>query len=169
MYRSALRVAVFCLALAGPAWVQAQHKMDDKKIEKALRKAGVELEGERGSWLAYHGKRVLLVLSDEQNNRMRIFTPIIEEKEIGPSQKERMLRANFHSALDAKYSIYEGYVVSVFTHPLRELSESQLLDAIHQVVNLADTFGTTYSSTELIFDGEGENEKKEDEAMDKRS
>lgn len=160
----------FCLFLAilFPLATGAQPKMDNKKLEKALRKEVVTLEGERGSWLAYYRERALLVLTDERNNRMRIFTPIIEEQEIGSTQMERMLRANFHSALDAKYSIYEGYVVSVFTHPLRELTEAQLLDAMQQVARLAETFGTTYSSTDLIFGGE-EEEKKQEKAGEKRT
>ncbi len=157
-----------CLAVLWPLATEAQPKMDDKKLEKIMRKEGIKLEGERGSWLAYYQERALLVLTDERNNRMRIFTPIISEEEIGSIQMERMLRANFHSALDAKYSIYEGYVVSVFTHPLRELTETQLLDAMQQVARLAETFGTTYSSTELIFGGDEEEEKQE-KAGEKRT
>ena len=158
-----------CLVLLYPLAAGAQQKMNDKKLEKALRKEGIQLEGERGSWLAYQGERVLLVLTDEPNNRMRIFTPIVAEREIGATQMERMLHANFHSALDAKYSIYEGYVVSVFTHPLRELTTPQLLDALQQVVNLAETFGTTYSSTDLIFGGEEEEEDQKEPVREKRS
>ena len=86
------------------------------------------------------------------------------------TQMSRMLRANFHSALDAKYSVYEGFVVSVFTHPLRELTESQLLDAMRQVAKLAETYGTTYSSTGLIFGGEEEEEQEEEsKQLEKRS
>jgi hypothetical protein len=49
-------------------------------------------------------------------------------------------------------------VVSVFTHPLKELSREQLLNAIDQVIALSKTFGTTYSSTDLEF-GHPEEEK----------
>ena len=72
-----------------------------------------------------------------------------------------MLEANFHSALDAKYSIWEGVVISVYTHPLKELSSEQFTDALKQVVRLSQTFGTTFSSTEFIFGGEGEESNKE--------
>ena len=109
-------------------------------------------------------------LTDERNNRMRVFTPIVEEEAASATQMSRMLRANFHSALDAKYSVYEGFVVSVFTHPLRELTESQLLDAMRQVAKLAETYGTTYSSTGLIFGGEEEEEQEEEsKQLEKRS
>lgn len=125
--------------------------MNLRKMEKAFRKAEISYEGDPGAWLLYTKDHILLVLSDEDNNRMRIFTPIIESADASPLQLEKMLRANFHSALDAKYSIHDGFVVSVFTHPLKELSREQLLDAIDQVIALSKTFGTTYSSTDDEF------------------
>jgi hypothetical protein len=75
-----------------------------------------------------------------------------------------MLAANYHSALDAKYSLYEGFVVTVYTHPLKELTEDQLIDALKQVSTLAHTFGTTFSSTDLIFGEEQEEDKKVNES-----
>lgn len=125
------------------------------------------VDGEVGAWQLLYKERILLVLTDEANNRMRIFTPIVEEAEINTSEMRNMLRANFHSALDAKYSIYNGLVISVFTHPLKELTEPQLLDALSQVVNLANTFGTSYSSTELIFGAPAEKDKRVNESPTK--
>ena len=80
-----------------------------------------------------------------------------------------MLEANFHSALDAKYSMFEGFVISVYTHPLRELTRDQFVDAMGQVVNLAQNFGTTYSSTSLIFGGENSEEKTEEKKKEERT
>ena len=96
---------------------------------------------------------------------MRIFTPVTEEKNLEQGQLKKMLEANFHSALDAKYSLYEGFVISVYTHPLKELQNDQLIDAMRQVVVLSRTFGESYSSTGLIFGGGAEeegDEKKEE-------
>jgi len=154
-----------CLALA--FFLMASHpaktqRMDNKKMEKIFEKASIQVEGEPGAWMAYYSDYILLVITDERNNRMRVFTPIVEEEGIGSVEMSRMLKANFHSALDAKYSVYEGFVVSVFTHPLRELTEAQFLDALKQVAKLAETFGATYSSTGLIFGGEQEEEKPEE-------
>ena len=42
-------------------------------------------------------------------------------------------------------------MISVYTHPLRELTQPQFEDALLQVVTLANTFRGSYSSTELIF------------------
>lgn len=135
--------------------------MDNKQMAKIFSETVDRIDGEKGAWQLTYKDRILLVLTDEPNNRMRIFTPIVEEGEIEATEMRNMLQANFHSALDAKYSIYNGLVISVFTHPLRELTEIQLKDALLQVVNLANTFGTTYSSTDLIFaPGQGQEKEK---------
>ena len=167
MYRIACLVSLFLAIVLVKPYAQ---RMDNKKMEKIFKKEGIQVEGEKGAWMAYFNDAVLLVITDEANNRMRIFTPIVEEEDASPAQMSHMLKANFHSALDAKYSIYEGFVVSVFTHPLGELTEGQLLDAMRQVAKLAETYGTTYSSTELIFGREEEGEAEEKEKpVEKRS
>ena len=133
--------------------------MTNAKMDTVFKKEATEVEGEPGVWQLMYGGRLLLAVTDSSANRMRIFTPIIETKDLEPGQKEKMLEANFHSALDAKYSLYQGYVMSVFTHPLKELTEHQLMDAMRQVVSLADTFGSSYQSMELIFGGGQESEE----------
>ena len=67
-----------------------------------------------------------------------------------------MLEANFDRALDAKYSIYQDVVWSVYTHPLGELTVEQFKDALNQVARLSQNFGGSYTSTDWIF-GDGEN------------
>ena len=136
-----------------PSALSAQEAMNNHKLEEILSKEVDKIEGEAGSWMIYYAEHILLLLTDETNNRMRIFSPIVEEEEITTGVMRKMLHANFHSALDAKYAFYEGFAVSIFTHPLAELSEAQLIDALRQVANLAATFGTTFSSTDLRFGG----------------
>lgn len=137
--------------------------MNNKKMEAIFKSEAEEMEGVLGNWQMLYGGSILLVLTDEKNNRMRIFSPVIEEKELKDGQMKKMLQANFHSALDAKYSLYEGYVISVFTHPLKELQKNQLIDAMRQVVVLSRTFGDSYSSTGLIFGGGQDEEKSAEE------
>jgi hypothetical protein len=51
---------------------------------------------------------------------------------------------------------------SAFIHPLSDLSDHQFIDGLAQTVNLAATFGTTYSSGALVFgggDSQGEQNK----------
>ncbi|MCH8319327.1 MAG: hypothetical protein IIA88_12705 [Bacteroidetes bacterium] len=40
---------------------------------------------------------------------------------------------------------------SIFVHPLKELTQSQLIDAISQVFYAAHNFGGSYRSTNLQF------------------
>ncbi|MEM1320684.1 MAG: hypothetical protein AAGG75_10540 [Bacteroidota bacterium] len=171
--KNTLRFFTICFSLFllfGTNSLQAQateEGMNNEKMGEIFKRESEVLEGQAGSWQLQLKGRLLLVLTDESNNRMRIFTPVIEEKEIGPQELKAMLEANFHSALDAKYSLYEEYVISVFTHPLKELTPEQLIDAMHQVANLADNFGTTYSSTSLIF-GSGQGQEEEEKRINKR-
>ncbi|NRB52623.1 MAG: hypothetical protein HRU41_33485 [Saprospiraceae bacterium] len=150
-----MRLALLLLSVCylGFSPLSAQKGMNNKKMGKVLEENASALEGQAGSWQVFIHNHVLLVVTDEENNRMRIFTPIMEESELDKKQLRNMLIANFHTALDAKYSIYEGFVISTFTHPLKELTEWQLVDALSQVAKLAENFGTTYSSTDLIFGG----------------
>jgi hypothetical protein len=87
------------------------------------------------------------------------MTPIIEEENLDLSDMKLLLEANFDRALDAKYSLYQGLLWSSFTHPLQELTVEQLKDAIKQVATLADRYGDTYSSTDLVFGSSNENEQ----------
>lgn len=145
--------------------------MTNEKMEKIIKKEAVEVDGQLGNWQLLYGERLVLIITDEKNNRMRVFAPVIAETDLESGQLEKMLEANFHSALDAKYSLYENYVISVFTHPLKELTDDQFIDAMRQVVVLADTFGTSYSSTDLIFGGgnkKSEEEIKKEERLNKK-
>jgi len=98
-------------------------------------------------------ERPLICVYDENANRMRIISPIVETKDLEEEQLLNMLVANFHSALDVKYALSDEVIWSVFIHPLKELTDHQVLDAIDQVYAASITFGTTYSSTGLVFPG----------------
>lgn len=136
-----------------------------EKMEQIFQEEAKELDGAHGVWQMFYGNRILFVLTDTVHNRMRIFTPVGAEEDLEVGQEKILLEANFHAALDAKYSLYNGFIVSVFTHPLRELSTFQLIDAMDQVVLLANNFGTTYSSTELIFGLDNEKTAAEEDAQ----
>jgi hypothetical protein len=136
--------------------------MSERKIEKVFKKLNLEVEGDEGVWMVNFSERWVLVFADDAADRMRIFTPVINRDEIGSDEWERMLEANFHTALDAKYGLYNEYVISVFSHPLSYLDEFQIVSALEQVVNLADTFGTSYASTSILFGKATEKKSEED-------
>ena len=64
---------------------------------------------------------------------------------------KKMMEANFDRALDAKYALSNGVLWSVYVHPLKELQKEQLIDALYQVKNLVNNYGTTYNSADFIF------------------
>lgn len=159
---ASLVLLLFCAGQLTQAQTKKFVPMDNDRIEKLLKKEVQELEGDSGAWQMSYGGQLVMVITDESANRMRIFSPVIEASKLKIGQKDKMLAANFHTALDAKYSLFEGFVVSVFTHPLFELTEEQFLDALRQVVVLNLTFGETYQSTDKIFNPGGDQEKKEE-------
>jgi len=130
--------------------IQAQ-KMNNKKLHKVLTSVSDTIAGENGYWQLSHRELPMLVLTDEKHNRMRIITPITLVKDLDKAILRKALEANFHTALDVKYAISEGRVWSVFIHPLKELSDAQVKDAVKQVYSAAVTFGITYTSTDLSF------------------
>ena len=133
-------------------------KMTNEKMGKILQRETQEVDGESGRWQVAYLERVLYIITDENANRMRVMTPIIEEAKMAEDSMKKLLEANFDRALDAKYSLYEGYVWSVFTHPLNELTVEQFKDAMKQVATLADRYGSTYSSTDFVFGGQQESD-----------
>ena len=75
------------------------------------------------------------------------------ESKLTPEQVSRILEANFHTALDARYATSKGYLYAAFIHPLSLLTEREIRSAVVQVANLARAFGTTYSSGGLVYGG----------------
>ncbi len=117
----------------------------------------VEVKG--NSWNFSINNQLLICIADKKANRMRIISPIAERKQMNEELLLNALVANFHTALDVKYALSDEIIWSIFTHPLKELSEHQLKDAIVQVYNANMTFGTTFSSTTLTFPGNTKKEK----------
>ncbi|MEO1438362.1 MAG: hypothetical protein AAFV80_22665 [Bacteroidota bacterium] len=129
----------------------AQDGMTNEKLGNIIKATELPFEGTLGNWQIQVDSQLLFIITDEAANRMRIFTDVIKENELKTGQLRTMLEANFHTALDAKYSIWNGFVISVYNHPLAELQEEQFLDALVQVYVLSATFGTEYTSTGMVF------------------
>ena len=135
-------------------------EMTNADLEKIFYVVSDSLRGEKGNWQFMINGRVIACITDEKHNRMRILTPIVEQKELSSEDKSKLLEANFHSALDARYAISEGVVWSIFIHPLQELSKDEVLNAIYQVFSAAETYGDTYSSSSLTFPKPKKEEKE---------
>lgn len=128
-------------------------KMTNEKMAKILYREAENVTGNSGRWEFTYRELQLFILTDENANRMRIMTPIVEESDLTEDQYKVMLEANFDRALDAKYSIYQDVVWSVFTHPLGELTVEQFKDAMNQVATLSQNFGYSYASSDLVLGG----------------
>lgn len=98
----------------------------------------------------YLGTKMIL-LSDEEYNRMRVISPITTYSLLAPKIKDSLMGANFHSALDARYGVSEDTLYAAFIHPLSSLDENDFKSALVQVNNLAKNFGKTYSSAQIEF------------------
>jgi len=133
--------------------------MNNNSLEKVLQANVDSISGQAGRWQALSNEVSLIILTDEQNNRMRIISPITQITSLDKDLLLDTLTANFHSALDVKYAISNGILWSVFVHPLDVLTEQEIKSAIHQVTAAAITFGTTFSSTPLLFGGEATQRK----------
>lgn len=137
------------LVVGGPASALTMDELDEylHRVDSELVREGENV------WRIAVQERALMVIADEGADRMRIVTPIIEVEHLEPELFERMLTANYDAALDARYAIANQLVWGAFIHPLSDLTPSLLLSGIGQVVNVAVTFGTTYSSGVLVFGG----------------
>ncbi|EZH73857.1 hypothetical protein ATO12_13295 [Aquimarina atlantica] len=136
--------------------------MDNDKLELIIKKNADTLDGIPGNWKFIYKEIPMLCVTDETNNRMRIISPITSSDRLDKDLLLDAMTANFHSALDVKYAITNKILWSVYIHPLKELTNEQVNSAISQVYYAAKTFGTTFSSTELIFGAGSIKEKPKD-------
>jgi hypothetical protein len=103
-------------------------------------------------WLQFQmGGVTLACIVDARTDRMRLLAPIIEVSELPGGALAVLMEANFHTALDGRYGTSDGIVYALYHHPLAALDAEQLDDAIGQVVRLVQTFGTSFSSSDLVF------------------
>jgi len=100
----------------------------------------------------------LVVVADPGANRMRAMVPIRSAQGLSPEDLMRLMQANFDSALDARYAVARGRLWGVFIHPLSPLEKDQLLSAFIQTINVARTYGQTYSGGATVFGGGDSND-----------
>ena len=142
--------------------------MTNKRLGELIATASDSIIGQEGRWQFYFKQVTLICLTDSTYNRMRIISPIADAAQLDGDLKNAALIANFHTALDVKYAIADDVLWSAFIHPLRELSDDQVTDAISQVYAANVTFGTTFSSTDLLFPGaQNRPEKEKNESIKK--
>ena len=95
----------------------------------------------------------VIVVADPLADRMRAMVPIRSTEGMTAEELMRLLQANFDTALDARYAVARGRLWGVFIHPLSPLEKDQFLSALVQTVNVARTYGQTYSGGAETFGG----------------
>ena len=135
-------------------------QMDNDQLNEIIYAVADTAVGEDGIWEFIIGDMLLMCITDKTNNRMRIIAPIKGYAELTPEEMHLAMEANFHSALDVRYALSEGMIWVAFIHPLQELTKEQTMDAISQVYSAAETFGDSYTSTDLSFPKSKEKEKR---------
>lgn len=98
-------------------------------------------------------EREMMMVYDNEANRMRVISPVIQVSALPDGVMERMLQANYDAVLDARYAIANDIVWSTFIHPLSSLTQNDFLSALAQTVTAAETFGTSYTSGAVVFGG----------------
>ncbi|MEL7218604.1 MAG: hypothetical protein AAGK01_09260 [Pseudomonadota bacterium] len=122
-------------------------------IEEVIGALDAEATRNGNNWQFTLEERMLIVVTDTSAGRMRIITPIAESAALPPEALERLMQANFDTALDARYAIGQGVVWGAFVHPLDSLTTRDFASGVLQTKSLADTFGTTFSSGVLNYGG----------------
>jgi len=127
--------------------------MDTNGLERQIKRFADDVVRDGNAIQFSVNEVTILCLTDENHDRMRFVAEITNAQDLTPAQKNAMLEANFHSALDARYATSHGVVYAAFIHPLSPLTPQQVRSGAIQVANLKLTFGTTYSSGDLSFGG----------------
>ncbi|MFA8441407.1 hypothetical protein [Yoonia sp.] len=95
----------------------------------------------------------VLIVTDVRANRMRAMVPIRSADTMTPEEMQRVMQANFDSALDARYAVAQGQLWGVYLHPFKELERDQFISGVAQTVNVAKSYGSLYSSGAGQFGG----------------
>lgn len=121
------------------------------QLAEILQEEATDVQVEQGQVSFKYEGRTMLILTSAQHDRMRIIAPIRKATELTPEQRDNMLLANFHTALDGRYAVSNGIVFATFLHPLSTLHDRDFRSALSQVNQLVQNFGTTYSSGAVGF------------------
>ena len=148
------------LALSSSGDVHAQEHspaspppMDNARLGALLQKLDPATQGRPGYWKLTVRDRAVVVITDENANRMRILTGVSRAEDVPPDLLYRLMQANFDTALDARYAIAQDVLWSAFLHPLSSLTDELFVSGLAQVVTLVETFGTTFTSGGVTFGG----------------
>lgn len=138
---------------AEPRIREDESPMSQRRMELIFLDQVDKVEGGGGMLRTVVDGVQIFLISDAENDRMRIMAPIVPVDRLPPRYLNVLLEANFHATLDARYAVSEGVVYGIFLHPISTLTRAQIASGFEQVLALAKNFGTTFSSGKLTFPG----------------
>ncbi len=151
-----MRIATFVawMALAAPGLAQeAPARMTQERLHAIITESAKEVRVQ-GNVIAFQvGEIQLFGVSDAAADRMRIFAPVKPLDEATSEELFAALHANFHTVLDARYAVSNGFIFAVYLHPLSPLTREQIVSAMRQVAAARANFGGSYSSGGPAFGG----------------
>ncbi len=148
-----LLVFAFVLAETEEQTDKVPELMNNDRLDAIIRRFSDEIEGRKGYWQFSFNERNISVITDEKSDRLRIIIPVASAKQLNETHLYRIMQANFDSALDARYAIAKEILWSAYIHPLSSLNEQEFLLGLGQTINLANTFGTSFTSGLMQFEG----------------
>ena len=152
MFRPMLHTFALIFALATPAFAQDAAMTPERLVDIILALDPDAAINANGIELTIEDIPVLVVMAPNAD-RMRAMVPIASVEDVTPEEMNRMMQANFDTALDARYAVAQGRVWGIFMHPLGALERAEFLSGLAQTVNLARTYGTLYSGGAQVFGG----------------
>ena len=78
------------------------------------------------------------------------------------------MEADFHSDLNVKHALLDDIIWVAYIHPLSPLRDDQCNYTIAQVRSAGLTYGTLYTSTDLLFPGNKAGQKRQEETLEKK-
>lgn len=143
--------------------------MDLERLERIFSDHVDAITGPSGALQTQVDGIPVYLISDERHDRMRIIAPIARVAGLDPRFQIVMLRANFHSTRDARYAISDDVVFAAFLHPISSISPELIASGLTQVVTLVKTFGTSFTSGEILFPGPSREEPGDEGKSDDSS
>lgn len=140
-------------APAAPAEVSPEITAVLEQMDQVIKALDAKATRTGNSWQFTLQKRVMLVVTDTAAARMRIITPVAAIKDLPEGAMERLMQANFDTALDARYAVAQNLVWGAFIHPLDSLTQRDFAAGILQTHSIGETFGTTFSSGAISYGG----------------
>jgi len=150
-------------SLANDLKATSSETMTQKRLHEILSEQAQDIDISDNVVSLTYNQVEMICISDAAADRMRIFSPIALVTDVSVEMLLTSLAANYHSTLDARYAIGNGTVYSTYIHPLSPITEQQVISALRQVAGAKTNFGSTYSSDELFFPGQGHPESSDQE------